>query len=182
MSLIQTEKGRNALNLFLFITGWLACVFSSGNWPYIATLIILIIHFKWIGSWEKEREVVFITLLAGSIIDSVSGNLGLLSFPELIEPSRILPGWMACIWLLLGTTIRHGLAWGASRVVLMAVTGAVAAAVHYFFINEFTTVELEQPELKNLIILAMVWMLTLPVLQAFSKIWLERHRRQTTGI
>ena len=182
MSLIQSEKGRNALNLFLFSAGWFACVFSSGNWPYIATLMILMVHFRWIGSWEKEREVVFITLLAGSIIDSVSSNLGLLSFPELTEPSRILPGWLACIWLLLGTTIRHGLAWGASRPGFVAATGAGIAVIHYSLANVFTGVRLEQPEFKTLIILAVVWMLVLPVLQAFSKIWLERYRRQTTGI
>ncbi|WP_194842537.1 DUF2878 domain-containing protein [Endozoicomonas sp. OPT23] len=178
----KPEKMRNAFNIGLFIVGWLSCVLLPEKWPYLVTLILLGIHFRWIGNWVKEREVLFITLLVGSIIDSVAGNLGLLHFPELAEPSRILPGWLACIWLLLGTTIRHGLAWCSSRLWLSAVAGASLGVIHYGLINNLSPVRLDQPETITLTIFVMIWMLVLPVLQIFSKIWLERYKRQVTGI
>ena len=181
MSLISSKKMRNVSNIVLFIIGWLTCALLPENWPFIGTLTLLIIHFRWIGCWEKEREVVFLTLLVGSIIDSLASNFGLLGFSELVEPSRILPGWLACIWLLLGTTIRHGLAWGSSKPFLTAVLGAGLAVVHYSLISFWSDVRLEQPVFMTLIILSIVWMLALPVLQIFSTIWLERYKRQASS-
>ncbi len=181
MSLISSKKMRNVFNIALFIVGWLACVLLPGNWPFIGTLTLLIIHFRWIGCWDKEREIVFITLLVGSIIDSLASNFGLLGFSELAAPSRILPSWLACIWLLLGTTIRHGLAWGSSKPFLTAILGVGLATAHYSLINLWSNVRLEQPEFMTLIILAIAWMFALPLLQIFSTIWLERYKRQALG-
>lgn len=166
-------------NLSLFLIGWAACVLGGNSFALPVTIVILLIHFLKIGSWKKEREIIAITLLLGSAVDSFMGNLGLLEFSTSFSSSNhLLPLWLACFWALAGTTIRHSLQWMNGRKLATFLTGLVLAPLHYLAIAKLTDTGLAKPEWQTLLILAICWGILLTVLQAFSKTWLERYKRQ----
>ena len=79
-------------NFLLFQLGWFACVLGGDAAAVPVTILIVIVHLKFIGNWQKERELLAITLLLGSAVDSVLGNFDVLQFSG---ESRVLPQWLA---------------------------------------------------------------------------------------
>ncbi|WP_222842156.1 DUF2878 domain-containing protein [Endozoicomonas montiporae] len=166
-------------NVFLFLTGWIICLstslseFSSAI-TLATTITILLIHIKFIGNWDKEKEILLISLLLGSAIDSFAGNLGILEFST---TNRLLPLWMACIWALAGTTIRHSLLLCLKRRWLTPLTGFLFSLIHYFLLNRISDVALSSPAWLSLLVMAIIWSIITPVLLAFSSVWQERYKR-----
>ncbi|WP_422136782.1 DUF2878 domain-containing protein [Endozoicomonas sp. ALD040] len=163
------------LNSGLALAGWLVCMTTRSTWAVAAAVIILIVHFSTYGSWKKEREIMFITLILGSALDSVMSNISVLQFAG---ESRILPPWLACIWIMLGLTIRHSLSWlGKSRL-----TGnlflIILSAAHYFLLLQFTYVSSCLPTWQAVAILSISATIIINIILTFSDVWWEKYRLQ----
>ncbi len=171
---LTKEKKQLIVNYLLFQTGWFVCVLGGNQAALLITVVFLLIHIRYITSWKKERELLAITLLLGSSIDSFLGHLGVFLFPG---ESLLLPLWLACLWLLFATTLRHSLAWTGRYKWAGAVTGAIGGPLSYYAGAQLTDVELAAPVWQSLLIIAAVWAAVIPLLQSFSDVWLERYRR-----
>ena len=162
------------INVALFITGWVICLTASSNIALLTTVVILCIHLKYVGHWQKEKEVLLITLVLGCAVDSFAGNLNLLDFST---SNRLLPLWMACIWALAGTTIRHSLSLCKKRHWMTSIAGFVFASINYSLI----TLKTEELQISSfwptVFIMAIIWSVLVPVLLTFSAVWLERYKR-----
>ena len=170
---------RHVTNVLLFVTGWIVCLSTSrtnasSTIALATTLTITLIHLKFMGSWEKEKEVLLITLLLGSTVDSFAGNLNLLEFST---NNRLLPSWMACVWVLAGTTLRHGMTLCQSNYWRTSLAGFLFGLVHYFLIHQISDVALSSPVWLSILLMAIIWSILAPVLMAFSTVWLERYKR-----
>ena len=174
---MNTEKAKRLINYLIFQVGWFVCVLG-GNMPALLfTLAALAVHLLWVSSWQKEKQLLAICLLLGSAIDSFLGNLQILQFNG---DSRLLPGWLACLWVLLGTTLRHSLDWSRRHKWLGACPGLIGGPVSYYAISKLTDISLREPIWQTLLILAAIWALVLPLLQSFSEAWLKKARLQNT--
>ncbi|MET4696266.1 DUF2878 domain-containing protein [Endozoicomonas lisbonensis] len=175
---------RHATNALLFLTGWIICLATSSSHisstntsnaiALVTTVTILLIHLKFIGNWGKEKEVLLITLLLGSTIDSFAGNLNILEFST---TNRLLPLWMACVWILAGTTIRHCMTLCRKNHWYASLTGFLFSLVHYFLVNQISDVALATPIWLSVLMMAIIWSITVPILLVFSAVWLERYKR-----
>ena len=168
-------KHASLFNAALAIVGWLACISANTLIAVSATLIILVLHLRFTGSWKKEREILAISLLLGSSVDSFLGNLNILHF---VGESRILPPWEACIWLLLGITIRHSLSWTGRNKLAGTLFAALLGPIHYFALSQVTPLEISAPLWQSLLLFSFLSAIIINLLQAFSSVWLERYRRQ----
>ncbi|MGI9277032.1 MAG: DUF2878 domain-containing protein [Endozoicomonas sp.] len=166
------ERTKQIVNYLLFQAGWFACVLGGDQIALITTLVILFIHLRWIGQWRMERELLAISLILGSAIDSFLGNLEILIFPG---DGRLLPVWLACLWLLFGTTLRHSFDWAREHRLASALLGMIGGPASYYAGTKLTNVSLMEPTWLTLLILAVIWAAVIPVLQAFSAAWLKRH-------
>ena len=175
---MNKEAIKLGANFLLFLIGWFLCVLGTGSIALYVTCTILFIHFITIGNWKKEKEVLAVSVLLGSTIDSFLGNMNILQFSG---EGRILPMWLACIWVLLGTTIRHSLAWTGKHWALAAGTGLICGPVGYYTVSQLTDMNLNEPLWQTLLILAIIWALTIPLLQAFSRVWQKRLDSQTAN-
>ena len=170
---------RHATNVLLFLTGWIICLstnqsHASSTIALVTTTVILLIHLRFTGNWAKEKEILLITLLLGSAVDSFAGNLNILEFST---TNRLLPLWMACIWALAGTTIRHSLTFCQKRFWAAPLTGFLFGLAHYFLVNQISDVVLTSPVWLSIFIMAIIWSIITPVLLAFSTVWYERYKR-----
>ncbi|MGI9283741.1 MAG: DUF2878 domain-containing protein [Endozoicomonas sp.] len=162
-------------NGILALAGWLICLATQSIWAVAASVIILMVHFSTSGSWKKEREILVITLILGSALDSVMSNFSLLNF---LGDSRILPSWLACVWIMLGITIRHSLSWTAKNRLTGNVLIIVLTAGHYSALINFTPVSSYLPTWQAVSILALSATVMINIILTFSDIWLEKYQRQ----
>ena len=170
---------RHSTNALLFLAGWIICLTTSSKdnsstIALVTTITILLIHLKFIGNWMKEKEVLLITVLLGSTVDSFAGNLNILEFST---TNRLLPLWMACVWILAGTTIRHCMTFCRKNHWYAPLTGFLFSLVHYFSVSQISNVALSTPIWLSVLIMAIIWSITVPVLLIFSAVWLERYKR-----
>ena len=169
------ERKKQIINYLLFQAGWFACVLGGDQVALLTTLVILFIHLRWIGQWQIEREVLIISLILGSAIDSFLGNLEILIFPG---EGRLLPVWLACLWLLFGTTLRHSFDWTREHKLAGALLGMMGGPASYYAGTRLTDVALMEPTWLTLLILSAIWGAVIPLLQAFSAVWLKRHEME----
>ncbi|MDD7804858.1 MAG: DUF2878 domain-containing protein [Endozoicomonas sp. (ex Botrylloides leachii)] len=170
---------KRIINALLFQAGWFICVLGGNTLALISTVLIVTIHVIFITEWKKERELLFVTLVLGSAVDSFLGNIGVLSF---YHDSLLLPLWLACLWLLFATTLRHCLAWTGRHKLAGALVGAIAGPMSYYAGSQLSNVELSLPLWKSMLILSVIWAMMIPLLQSFSAMWLDRYQRDYPNI
>ncbi|WP_257266421.1 DUF2878 domain-containing protein [Endozoicomonas sp. ONNA2] len=176
--MMTTDKIKLIANYLLFQLGWFACVFGGNQIALAAAVMILLIHLVWIGSWQREKQILALTFLLGCAIDSFLGNLEILKFQSQLDGgSRILPLWLACLWLIFATTLRHSLDWTRTHKLYGAVLGFFGGPSSYLAGSKMSDVTLAQPLWQTLMILAIIWALLLPLLQSFSQAWLNKAKR-----
>ncbi|MGO0305825.1 DUF2878 domain-containing protein [Endozoicomonas acroporae] len=173
--MMTNDKIKLIANYLLFQLGWFACVLGGDQIALAAAVIVLFIHLLWIGNWHKEKQILALTLLLGCAIDSFLGNLEILKFnSQLDDAGRILPLWLACLWLIFATTLRHSLDWSRTNKLYGAILGFFGGPLSYLAGSKISDVTLAQPLWQTLLILAIIWAVVIPMLQSFSQAWLNK--------
>jgi len=171
---MTTTTTKLIVNYLLFQLGWFACVLGGNKIALAATVVILAIHLRCIGSWAMEKQLLAITFFLGCAIDSFLGNMAILQFHH--DESRILPLWLACLWLIFATTLRHSLDWSRTHRLYGTVLGFVGGPLSYYAGSQLSEVTLAPPLWRTLLLLAIIWAITIPMLQSFSQAWLNKTR------
>jgi hypothetical protein len=155
-------------NAALFQLGWLACVFGGDSLWLLTVPAIVAVHLLWISSWQAEGKLLISVFLAGSALDSFLLNLGVFDFGE---PRTLIPLWLACLWLLLATTLNHCLAWTARPWWRASLLGALAAPLSYYGGARIAEVGLPYGTWQSLLLIGLLWALVMPVLHGFAKLY-----------
>ncbi|MFF7110496.1 DUF2878 domain-containing protein [Pseudomonas sichuanensis] len=139
--------------------GWWACVFGATR-PWLLLLVPagLALHLRYCHDRVGEARALLRVTLAGCLLDSLLGALGLFSFTQ-----WPLPGWLALLWLVLASGLRHSLAWAARpawRGVLLGLLGGPPA---YLAGAQLAGVGLPLGSLATALVLAPLWALALPL-------------------
>ncbi len=161
---------RNLLNALLFSCGWLACLLGGGQWLWTVA-VVLLAHLIWVGNWQREGKLLISALLFGSAVESFLLQLGMLDFGE---PRQLIPLWQALIWLLVGTTLCHCLAWTARPWWRASLLGAGLALLTYSASLWLGLVHLPYGNATTLALLALIWAALLPLLQGFARLYTAR--------
>jgi len=161
---------KNLLNALLFICGWLACLLGGGQWLWTVA-VVLLVHLALIGSWQREGKLLVSALLFGSAVDSFLLQLGFFDFGE---ARQLIPLWQALIWLLVGTTLYHCLAWTATPWWRASLVGACFALLCQGASTWLGLVRLPHGEAASLVLVALVWAIVLPLLHGFARLYAAR--------
>ncbi|MES2821059.1 MAG: DUF2878 domain-containing protein [Pseudomonadota bacterium] len=154
------------VNALLFQLGWFACVLSP-RYPVLllVPLLAIAVHLAWVSSWALEGKLLVSVFLAGSALDTVLMHLGVFDFGE---ERLLLPLWLALLWLLLASTLNHCLAWTAKPWWRASLLGAISAPLSYYGGAQLAGVGLPYGTWPTLALLAGIWALALPLMQAFA--------------
>ncbi len=116
------EKAANAL---LFQVGWFACVVGGNSAWLVLVLAMLVGHW----AWQGDGRLMIEAFVLGVVLDSALMWLKVYDF----HPNGwLVPLWLALLWPLLATTLRHCLAWTARPWWLAAAVGAVGGPLSYY--------------------------------------------------
>ena len=139
--------------------GWWACVLGANTpWLLVIVPIGLALHLRYCQNRAGEVRALLGVALAGCLLDSVLGALGVFAFAQ-----WPLPLWLALLWLVLASGLRHSLAWAARPVWLGAVLGMIGGPLAYLAGARLAGVGLPMGEAATVLILAPVWAIAFPV-------------------
>lgn len=161
-------------NALLFQLGWLACIFAGDGLGLWVVAGVLVVHLGWTSSWAAEGKLLLSVFLLGSALDSFLLNLGLFDFGE---PRNLIPLWLALLWLLLGTTLNHCLAWSARPWWRGSLLGAIGGPLSYYAGARLAGVGLPHGTLPTLALLALIWALVIPVLHGFARLYRSQYEQ-----
>lgn len=137
--------------------GWWLCVLGAHRpWLLLIVLAGVLLHLRL--SPGGEWRVLLAIAAAGCLLDSTLGMLGVFSFGQ-----WPLPPWLALLWLVLASGMRHSLAGFAQPAWRAVLLGMVGGPLAYHAGARLAGVELPMGYLVTTLILALVWALALPL-------------------
>lgn len=140
--------------------GWWACVLGAKAPGWLVMVPIgLGLHLYLCPDFSAEVRALARTVLAGSVLDSVLGAMGVFRFD-----AWALPLWLVLLWLVLASGLRHSLAWAGWPFWRGALAGAIAGPLAYLGGARLAEVVLPLGPLATGLLLAPVWALALPLL------------------
>ena len=158
----MTRRRRLLANAGLFQLGWFACVLGAQRpWVLAIALACLVAHMLWIAEDRHEWRALLMVAACGWLLDSALLNLGLFDFPG---HTWLLPPWLALLWLLFASTLRHSLYWTARPWWLASLLGGVAGPLSYFAGARLAGVGLPLGVGPSLLVLGLIWAALLPAL------------------
>jgi len=142
--------------------GWWLCVLGAHRpWLLLIVLVGLLLHLCL--SPAGELRVLLAIAAAGCLLDSTLGMLGVFSFDQ-----WPLPPWLALLWLVLASGMRHSLAGFAQPAWRAVLLGMVGGPLAYQAGARLAGVNLPMGQLVTALILALVWALALPLALRFA--------------
>ncbi|HGM5578900.1 TPA: DUF2878 domain-containing protein [Pseudomonas putida] len=154
------QGARQVVNAVWLQAGWWACVLGAQRpWLLLLAILGLGIHLCLSQDINAEGRALLRVTLAGCVLDSVLAALGLFAFD-----AWPLPLWLALLWLVLASGMRHSLAWAASDWRLGALLGAIGGPLAYLAGARLAGVALPLGAVETGLLLVPVWALTLPLL------------------
>jgi hypothetical protein len=140
--------------------GWWMCVYGAHH-PWLLMLVPLGLALHLAGCPDRlgETYAVLRCTLAGCVLDSLLGALGVFRFD-----SWPLPLWLGLLWLVLACGLRHSLAWLGQPIWRAVLCGAVGGPLAYLGGARLADVELPLGAALTCPLLAVVWGLALPLL------------------
>lgn len=147
-------------NAVLFQVGWFICILCGSLWAGIFTLAAITVHFFISRQRREDAIAVLIAIALGVLHDSLLLHSGQIQFAE---SAYLPPLWLVCLWALLGITLNHSLVWIYSRPLWSALLGAIAAPLSYLAGVGLSSAEWSSPLVEVLPIIAILWLIVLPL-------------------
>lgn len=166
-------------NAVLFQVGWFVCILCGSLWAGIFTLVAIAVHFIISTQRSEDAIAVLIAIALGVFHDSLLLHSGQIQFAE---SAYLPPLWLVCLWALLGITLNHSLVWIYSRPLWAALLGAMAAPLSYLVGVKLSSAEWSSPLLEVLPIIAILWLVVLPLHRFLSLRVLSYVQRKTTKL
>jgi hypothetical protein len=143
--------------------GWWLCVLGAQRpWLLLIVVVGLLLHLRL--SPGGELRVLLWVAAAGWLLDSALGMLGVFSFD-----TWPLPTWLALLWLVLASGMRHSLAGFGKPVWRAVLLGMCGGPLAYLAGARLAGVELPLGRMETVLVLAPVWALALPLALRFAR-------------
>lgn len=139
--------------------GWWVCVLGA-SLPWLLPIVPLglLMHLWRCPDRLGEVRALLCVAPAGWLLDSVLGALGAFRFGQ-----WPLPLWLALLWLVLASGLRHSLAWAARPYWRAALLGLVGGPLAYLAGARLAGVELPLGPALTALLLAPLWALFMPL-------------------
>lgn len=152
-------------NAVLFQAGWFACVLGGNSYWLLIPVAVLLIHLLWISSWAAEGKLLLWITALGTVLDSTLMLLGVFDFSS---QGLLIPLWLILLWAVLGTTLRHCLAWTAKPLWRASLLGAIGGPMSYYAGSQLAGVQLPLGLWPSMSLLAVLWAAVFALLQSLS--------------
>jgi hypothetical protein len=137
---------------------WWACVLSERHpWLLLPVAAGLLVHVAACPRPRDEATTLVCVAMAGCALDAGLGGLGVFDFAQ-----RPLPLWLAVLWLVLASGLRHSLAWARHPIWYGALLGLCGGPLAYIAGASLADVGLPLGTLGTVLVLAPLWAAWMP--------------------
>lgn len=144
--------------------GWWICVLGAHtSWLLLLVPLGLAVHLRLSPDFNAEVKTLVRVALVGCLLDSVLGGLGVFRFD-----TWPLPLWLALLWLVLASGLRHSLAWAGRPLWRAALLGALGGPLAYVGGARLADVALPLGLKETALLLMPIWALAFPLLVRFA--------------
>jgi hypothetical protein len=153
------------LNGLWFQSIWFAAILYQQQAIYLM-IVSLVLHF--LLSPHKLADLKLMSAVAGIgiLCDGILSYLNIFIFPL----ENLLPAWLGLLWLHFALAINYSLVWlNRFHYLVVAIIGLAAGAVNYLAAYKLGAVEFGYPPNISLFIVAVIWMVNLPVYITMQK-------------
>ena len=160
------------INAIGFQIGWFLCIVSVPNnleLPALLICAVLVgIHFLYSGSRVQDFKISLICLGLGIVLDSIVQYFSIIDFYGwALGP--LSPFWLWMIWVMFGLTLNSSLSFLQNQHWLVsALAGLLFGPLSYLAGSKLGAASLPD-KLISLGTLALIWMITLPLLVLLGK-------------
>lgn len=165
----QIRRVEGIVSVVVVQVGWFACVLGAARGlSWLGPAVVLVfsaLHCAYSFTWRRDLRLMLTLAIAGTILDSLLANLGLMAFYGRPDPwpAWLVPPWITALWLHFGT-LRHALFRPLSkRSWIAALCGAVGAPVAYAGGVRLQAASFHPQLWPSLLALALAWAVLLPV-------------------
>lgn len=158
---------RTLINFALFQVGWFACVLAAAagrpELGVTTVIIICVVHVLGVAddTFGELRLLVLLTV-GGSAISAFNVANGAVDFAPGIASVVGVPLWLACMWALFATILRHSLGWLRGRYLLAAFAGLVGSPLSYSAAESFGAASIHPEFLRGRLVLGLTWAVAVP--------------------
>ncbi len=156
------------LNFVLYQIGWFACVLGAAYaapWLGISVALSLVAIHLWLATDRLNQfKLLIAATCVGLVVDSILLTLGVYQFPSGMLVAWLPPLWMSVLWMQFATTFQYCLNWLSGHYVVSAVFGFVGAPLVFLAGQRLGAVSFLPPLGVNLMLLAVLWGVAIPVL------------------
>lgn len=165
------------MNFWLAFAGyeavWFAAVIGAGRglaWPGVAATLSFAAWRLGVSSHRiVELRLIGVALAIGIVIDGLGVGLGLLGYAS-PWPWAEAPAWLTALWVAFALTIVPLFGYLYRRLWLAALFGAIGGPLAYLSAaHGWHAVVLSPPTWRALLLLAVAWAITLPLLCALAR-------------
>ena len=149
------------INFISFQLGWFVCVLGGDQLSLLIMLPILLLHFFVVAKNDKINELL--TVLAISISGILIDSFVISQFIIDYKTPVFIPLWIACLWVLFASTIRHSLSWLDNYLFMVPLLGAIAGALSYLAGVNLSSAEFYQPGYTGCLFIAANWYVVTPL-------------------
>jgi len=157
------RRGLIANALWLQVGWWICVLGAHTSWLLLLVPLGLAVHLWLCADRHAELKVLIVAALAGCLLDSVLGALGVFGFD-----TWPLPLWLALLWLVLASGLRHSLAWTDRPLWRAALLGALGGSLAYVGGARLADVALPLGPMETALLLMPIWALAFPLLVRFA--------------
>lgn len=151
---------RLLVNAIWLQSGWWGCVLGAQRPVLLGAVVVgLMVHLGVCRQRKEEGIAILRVGVAGCLLDGSLGWLGLLDFH-----GALLPGWLALLWLVFASGLRHSLAWAARPAWRGVFMGALAGPLAYCAGAPLAGVGLPLGVGISALLLALIWAVWLPLM------------------
>ena len=160
-------------NFLLFQVGWLACVLggASPNNTWVGVVLvcgIIAVHLFKANDARPELQLVMVTVLLGTVWDSLLTTLGLYEFANGVFVAGFAPYWIIAMWALFATTLNVSMTWMKGRYLLAAIVGLIGGPLAYYAGHKLGAVNFSNT-MMTLTVVGAGWFFIMPLLVYFSE-------------
>lgn len=158
-----SARTRTIVDLATFHFSWIGIVWGAAThlWAVVALSFVvhLLLHLGLSPRVSRDATFALVAGLAGWLLDSLLGLVGIFRFPTLLAPA-----WLLLLWLVFSATIETGFGWFRTRLGLAALLGLVSGPFSYEMGARLGALHWGVSPWIGWITLALVWAAFLPAL------------------
>lgn len=154
-------------NALAYQAVWFAAILW-GNPGAVAGCLIILLLLATSECRVDDLKMIGFLMFLGLLVDGTLQQAGFFTFRS---PGFPIPFWLLVIWLGLGMTIHHSLAWLKNKLPLAALFGGLGGPAAYWAGTRMGAASFNWPLPVSLLLLAVVWSLLFWVIMLCGRKW-----------